>query len=126
MAELLVKAIDVTHKNSVKDKAGCYKRGDVVVVMPDAHEWGNEERLPKFMMIKIPDLSVKDARKYIKSEIDDTDPENKIIITRRLFGVMIDDTPPAIKDSLNNDGEVTVNWSQIKSYVKNKVTEVVE
>jgi hypothetical protein len=43
MAELLVKAISNSHIDPTKDQRGCYKRGDVVVVMPDGHQWGKEE-----------------------------------------------------------------------------------
>jgi hypothetical protein len=67
MAEFLIKAIDATHSDPEKDKRGCYKRGDFVVVMPDGHEWGKEERLPKFVVVKIPGLSVETAKKYILS-----------------------------------------------------------
>lgn len=115
MAELLIKAIDATHKDPVKDKAGSYKRGDVVVVMPDGHVWGKEERLPKFMVVKIPDLSVKDAMKYIESETD-----GLVVITRRRHKFLVDDTPSVIKDELNAKGEVTVAWEEIKGFVQEK------
>lgn len=39
MAEFLINAIDVFNEDPVKDKTGCYKRGDVVVVMPDGWKW---------------------------------------------------------------------------------------
>lgn len=58
MAELLVKAVDAVHADAVKDARGSYKRGDVVVVMPDGHTWGREELLApalggKFIVVKI-------------------------------------------------------------------------
>lgn len=43
MARLLVKAIDHTHPATDIDRQGAYKRGDVVVVMPDGHVWGRAE-----------------------------------------------------------------------------------
>lgn len=120
-AEFLVKAVDVTHKDPVKDR-GCYKRGDVVVVFPDGHEWGKEERLPKFMVVKIPGLPVKDAKKYIESEWDNAIPKNPVLLTRRKYKIFVDDTPADIKDELNAKGEATTTWDAIKSYVKNKKT----
>lgn len=77
MAEFLIKAIDATHSDPEKDKRGCYKRGDFVVVMPDGHEWGKEERLPKFVVVKIPGLSVETAKKYILSH-DEPRPATRI------------------------------------------------
>ena len=35
MAEFLIKAIDDTHSDPVKDKRGSYKRGDIVQVYED-------------------------------------------------------------------------------------------
>ncbi|MFQ5354613.1 MAG: hypothetical protein ACE5DR_06665, partial [Thermodesulfobacteriota bacterium] len=51
MAELLIRLKDNTHSDAVKDRM-CYKRGDVVVVMPDGHEWGRAEGLPDFAVIR--------------------------------------------------------------------------
>ncbi len=42
-----------------------YRKGDLVVVMPNGHKWGNEERPPKFVIVKVPDLNVEVARNYI-------------------------------------------------------------
>lgn len=68
MAEFLVKAIDAIHNDPVKDARGCYKSGDIVVVMPDGHSWGNEECLPVFYVFSIPGLSVEQAKKYIEPQ----------------------------------------------------------
>lgn len=54
MAELLVKAIDSRVADPDLERRGCYKRGDVVVVFEDGHEWGREERPPKFIVVQIP------------------------------------------------------------------------
>ncbi len=118
MAELLVKAIDATHPDPVKDKQGCYKRGDVVVAMPDGHKWGKEERLPKFVIVKIPDLSIASAQKYIQEEVDGKGEP----ITRRLFQVEIDKTPLELRNELETKGEAMVLWNNIKGFVKDKVT----
>jgi len=56
-AELLVKA-----KPSWNGKGK--EVGDVVVVRPNGHVWGKSECLPSYIVIKIPDLSYEDAKKY--------------------------------------------------------------
>ncbi len=76
MAEILIKAIDATHPDPEKDRCGCYKMGDPVVVMPDGHVWGNEECLPTFYVFKIPGLSVEQAQKYVEPHME---PRTKII-----------------------------------------------
>lgn len=53
MARLLVKAVDYTHPDPDKDRRAAYKRGDVVCVMPDGHQWGAAEGPPKFAQIDL-------------------------------------------------------------------------
>ncbi len=57
MAEILVMAQSRTHSDPDKDRRGSYKAGDIVAVFPDGHEWGLEERLPKFWQIAVPGLA---------------------------------------------------------------------
>ena len=59
MARLLIKAVDATHLDRTKDKRGCYKEWDVVVVAPDSHVWGRKEGLPAFYRVDIPGASVE-------------------------------------------------------------------
>lgn len=54
MARLLIKAVDYTHPDPDKDRRAAYKRGDVVVVMPDGHVWGGAEGPPKFVQMDVP------------------------------------------------------------------------
>lgn len=119
MAELLIKAIDaIVEDDPVKDKAGSYKRGDVVVIYPDGHEYGKIEGLPKFMIVKIPDLSFKDAQKYIEEEVDDTDLNNIITITRRRYKFLVDDIPSEI-------GEVVMTKEELNDFIEEKPVTVI-
>ena len=133
MCEILVKAIDHVHPDPVKDRRGAYKRGDPVLVMPDGHEWGNEERLPRFIVLKIPGLSVEEGNKYTEPEFMDTiiNPEvgdidlivtEKRMVTRRLWNIHLDDLPPGIKIALEVGGMAKVPFSVIRGYVFNKAT----
>ncbi len=63
MAELLIRLKDNTHPDAVKDRM-CYKRGDIVVVMPDGHQWGSAEGLPDFAVIRT-DRTVGQMEKFI-------------------------------------------------------------
>ena len=38
--------------------------GDIVVIRPDGWEWGREECLPNFILVKIPDMTVEEAKQY--------------------------------------------------------------
>jgi hypothetical protein len=116
MAEFLIKAINAVHIDPVKDKQGCYKRGDIVDVRPDGWPWGKEEGLPRFYIVKITGLSVDIAKKYMGTD-------NSI---RRIWKVRADDVPTAIKNQLLSKGIVTVTWTQVKGYVRNKLTNLDE
>ena len=67
MAEILFKAIDATNPDPDKDRRGCYKKGYPVVVMQDGHTWGTEEALPKFIIVKCPEVTVEQCKQYIES-----------------------------------------------------------
>jgi len=134
MAEILVKAIDATHNDPDKDRRGCYKRGMPVVVMNDGHEWGLEERLPKFVIIKFPMIPKDKVMKYIDPEPGlDTDG-NITIDRRRMWQIRWTDLPLAAKNKIQSAGELTIKatpsytgnydytWIQIKTYFRNLLT----
>ena len=63
MAELLIKAVDTTHSDKIKDLRGCYKKGYVVVVKPDNWSWGKEElNKEKFYILRVKDAKVEDLQ----------------------------------------------------------------
>lgn len=122
MAELLVLNRDAT------PEPRSYKRGDIVVVMPDGHAWGNAEGLPDFVRVSLPGVDpelIADAltlphqveaaelaptalravpglyRRYIRAQ----HPER---ITRRRYRV-----PAALLDAHAN-GRITLNLAHME------------
>lgn len=128
MAELLIKAVDAIHVDPVKDQRGSYKRGDVVVVMPDGHVWGKEERLPKFFILKVPGLSVAIANRVIEIEKIDTglfDPDGNRIartVRRRKFTFDLDTLSQVLKDQINKNGEITFSIVKAGTLLLQKTT----
>lgn len=136
MAQILIKAIDATHPDATKDRRGCYKRGMPVVVMPDSHTWGAEERPPKFIVIKIPRVPVDTVRKYIEPELEDSvgdDKKQQQVYRKRMWKLRIDDMPAAAKAKLTEKGALTIRagtydgsydytWAQVRSYIRNLKT----
>ena len=135
MAQILVKAIDATHADPVKDRRGCYKRGMPVVVMPDTHTWGLDERPPKFVVLKLPGVPVEKVKKYIEPEREDTaDADGRYqVFLRRLWKFRFDDMPAAALKKLRDKGELTIKvgdyadkydytWTQVRSYLRNLKT----
>ena len=132
MAEILIKAISAAHSDTTKDQRGCYKRGMPVVVMPDGHPWGLEERLPKFAVLKIPLISVAQVEKYIAPQLDLVDPT--LITRRRLWRVRWDDLPASDRNTIASTGQLVIKataaytgpfdrtWAQVKSFFRNELT----
>lgn len=56
-AELLVQAQDSKFETGAK-------KGDIIVVRPDGWEWGKEECLPNYIVVKLPGVKIEDAKKY--------------------------------------------------------------
>lgn len=63
MAQLLIRAIDSTHKDPVKDQRGCWKAGDIVMIAEDDHVWGINECPPMFNIVKVPNMTRQDILK---------------------------------------------------------------
>lgn len=61
MCEILVRAVD----GISIDPASNPLRGMPVVVMPDGHAWGSGERLPEYIIIKLPSVPVSDIKQYV-------------------------------------------------------------
>jgi len=139
MAELLIKAIDSIHSDPIKDARGSYKRGDVVVVMPNDHLWGREEHPntttyspARFFILKIPEMSVEQMNKYIQVQQDDTglfDPDGHRvfkIIRRRKFRVHVDALSVSDLKNIEQHGELVKPWAGVRTFVRDKVSGISE
>jgi len=81
MAELLIKRaahwMDSLTEDDVRKLSPVLQRtyrrrkqvGDVVVVMPDGHKWGRRECWPRYIVVKVPDMTVREARRYVEREM---------------------------------------------------------
>jgi hypothetical protein len=132
MAELLVKLRSVFHSDPTKDASGAYKRGQVVVVMPDDHPWGREEVPPKFFLIKVPGVSVGQVQKYTQQQV-----EGGVITRRRLWVIRWKDLPEAARDKVLDTGMLIIKvgtyagpfdytWTQVKGFFRNQLTGIDE
>ncbi len=79
MAEILIKVADYIHADPEKDRRGVHKRGDVINIKPDGWSdhpnWAQSsypyQRTGKFILIKVPDLTVEEALSWRDSWKDD-------------------------------------------------------
>ena len=129
--ELLIRRkSNVDSNNTIKDQM-LYKKGDIVVINPDGHEWGNREDPTKhpdgvagcgFVIIKIPGKNPTNAQmvKWLEHQVG---IDALTTTKRRIWQVMTDDVPTNILKKLRDDGVATVTWSKIKNYIRNKLTD---
>jgi len=132
MVEFLIKAKDhwmdsLTEKEvenlSKEEKEGYDARsqkGDIIVVKPDRWKWGKEECLPNFIIVKIPEMSLKDGLKYQESLMEDKTDINgesyQKLLKRRKYFFNKTEVDSCVS-SLNNSLELT------KNVVLTKITE---
>lgn len=132
MAELLVMAVNRTHNDPAKEARGCYKRGDVVLVMENGHPWGSSElKAPinggQFVVIKITDVTKAQVLQWIRNHWNCLleDPHLAAIdgvtpLARRRVRIDVNLVPPGVLQTLNQTGEFTTTWTQIRQYVRDK------
>ncbi|HTG44144.1 MAG TPA: hypothetical protein VK633_06395 [Verrucomicrobiae bacterium] len=125
MAELLVKAVDATNPDPMKDARGCYKRGMPVVVFDDGHEWGDQENLPTFALLKFPLIGKNALLKYTQKWEGNR---------RRRWQIRWVDLPLAARQKLATAGTLTIKattaypgpfdytWAAVKSFFRNLET----
>ncbi len=136
MAELLVKAkthwmdslkqddIDKMDEGKKRSYEARSQIGDVIVVRPDGWDWGKEECLPNFIVVKVPDMTIEEAKKYeeslmekvIEKDLGGKDAEVMKMIKVRKYNIektVVDD----VKATLGSHVEFT------KTNILSKITE---
>jgi hypothetical protein len=126
MAELLIRAkkhwmddlkqeeIDKMTKEQKQSYDARSQIGDIIVVRPDGWNWGKEECLPNFVVVKVPQMTDEEAKKYEESLMSlDKEP---ILLKHRKYTIdktVVDD----VKTTIGSSAEFT------KSVVLTKITE---
>jgi len=96
--------------------------GDIIVVRPDGWLWGREECLPNYVVIKIPDLKIEDAKKYEESLQDTTDKEKSILLKVRKYQI-----PKTIIDNAKRISQSFVNVEKLQTtiFISNIIEKVI-
>lgn len=133
--ELLMRRKDNVHPDSEKDK-GSYKQGDIVEIKPAGFTWGNREdpRLfadPKkcnFVILRVTGVTktLDEMKAWLVSHYDGGDDGQKLPTRRRLWGFLINDVPQSLFDELRDNGVAVRTWNQVRTFIKNKVTQETE
>ena len=89
--------------------------GDIIVVKPDGWKWGKEERLPNFVVVKIPSLSYTLAKQYESRLIPASG--DYVMLKKRKWNIQ-----KAYVDALvaGNTNEITIDNVQFSSKLSEK------
>ena len=127
MAELLVRAKghwkdswnpSVINKLSVSEKESFDARtqlGDIVIVKPDGWRWGKAECLPDFVIVKIPDMTVEEAKQYEDSIMETTGETTKMLRFREWK------VPDNWMSTIISQGGFTISKAQVVTYIERKI-----
>ena len=96
------------------------RKGGVIEEKEDGY-WGSGKRgfnKKAFVVIKIPGQPVDG--KYTGALYDDTDQEQLVLKSANKWRILIDDVSETIKQDLQDNNEVSLTWSNINSFVKER------
>ncbi len=85
MSELLLRVVDRVQDDPYLD-ARCTKRGDVIVICHDGHQWSARELAsPEWVVVRVPDATPVDLCGFLAPE-PEIDPHNpSMVIQRRVM-----------------------------------------
>lgn len=105
MAELLLRIRSKTSSDIYKD-VRLTKRGDVIVVCPDGHQWGTQELTnPDWRIVRCPSITVAEAEALLVEEPGD--PLINRMLQRRWFYYDLTKLSPQIQALLDPDSPRT-------------------
>jgi len=61
--------------------------GDIVVIKPDGWPWGNEENLPRYIVIKAPGVDVETVKHLTESLVDSSNPDSPKMKKKRKYQI---------------------------------------
>lgn len=131
MAELLIQArghwmdnftqtqIDALSERDKKSREARIQLGDIVVVKPDGWTWGKEECLPRYIVVKLPGISV-DTVEHLTEHLLGTPDINgeRPILKKRKWQI-----PTNWMQSHLTENSVTINLSQAQTTLLNNLVE---
>jgi len=124
MAELLVKAQEPWNNDLPNAPSERSRLGDIIVVRPDSHVWGNEECLPRFIVVKITNMTYDDAKHLEESLMVDDGLDEHGIMKRKMAKVRKWQVPQAYMLDAIHDGNSVVTitlTAQQQAFIQNLI-----
>jgi len=109
MAELLIQVVDKTNPDPELD-AKCYKRGDVISILPDGAYWGDATQNPLWRIIRVVGLSPEELEALLTLSVPEDMSDGMLSLKRRRARFLDLDSPgvPAPMRAWLNDSKRAV------------------
>ena len=136
MAEILIQAkghwmdnftqeqIDALDDGAKKSRNARIQLGDIVVVRPDGWEWGREECLPNYLVVKLPQLTVEQVEHFTQSlmaqdGVDEHGQPKMVMLRKRKYQIPSQWVTPYITEGTS---VITVTLSnQQQNFINNVI-----
>jgi len=127
MALFLLMGVDHTHPDPDTDARGSYKQGDIVRVMDDTAHDGDLVKnpiMPPWYLIRVTGITKEQAMQYMEPYIDEANStaKEKVFLRRRKFNIEVSNIPLVIRQELQNNRYVEVTFTQVRNYIRNRLT----
>lgn len=81
MAEFLIRA-------QASSNPAASEIGDIIIIRPDGHVWGNAECLPEYLVVKLPRVDYETVKQY-KAALTLGTGNDAVIVKRRRWNVPV-------------------------------------
>jgi hypothetical protein len=110
--ELLVRVVDKRSDDKVNDIM-LTKRGDVIVVKPDGHDWTERERTyPEWRILRLPDMTEAEAYSFISPQ-KPTDAKLRFVLAPRAKRIDLDAIGVAVDEKDRDDSRYSLSKQQV-------------
>ena len=124
MSEILIKACEPYNNAEPTAPSERSRLGDIIVVRPDGHVWGKEECLPRFIVVKITNLSYDDAKHLEESLMVDDGLDEHGIMKKKMAKVRKWQVPSSYMTNAINAGNSVVTitlTAQQQAFIQNLI-----
>jgi len=123
MATLLIYARNNVHIDPEKDARGCYKLGDIVEVFDDSKPIASPIA-PEWYVVRITDVTKAQVLHFMEPYVDPATvgTDQPVTLRRRKFNVEVATLPAAFKQKMTKDRYAEVTLSQVRNYIRNRMT----
>ena len=124
MAEFLIRAFDTDLPDVNRAARLSWRRGDIVLKMPNGHTWGSNELFAEdnghmLFVLKVPDFPEQESARFLQPLLDDLTLAQTAC---RRYRLVIDDLTQQQLNAIATRGFISAPWNTTRSLIEDKRT----